>query len=433
MRLTVPWGIFGSGNIGDEAMLNGFAVLVKAYPRRLSVRIASENPAHAAAAEPAFQYYSQNSEGLKKWRATWRSRGQLIVGDTPIMDHFDGWPLEELSRFVDAANQERKPIVFLGTGTETLQHESSKRIVKECLGPAVVHWSVRSARDSARLQEYGVDPARIKVAADLAWLLEASGKEFGQGQFQQLGLKSSGVLIGVSFTREAFVHQQSAALPARLAHVLDALVEEYDARIVFFCNEVRSGAEFDHAANEEIRALMVHRAATYSVRNNYWTPAQMLSLIGNCDYTIGMRYHFCLFSALQGIPFVAIKRSDKVDDLCWQLDWPHAVSLDDVTPTHVRKVFSAMQAGRKQLGAALEAGTQQMREKARLNSAALDAICSASARVGREPATACRTFVSAVKWNVQDFGTRIKARLPLPIRSALRAGKSWLKGSRRES
>jgi polysaccharide pyruvyl transferase WcaK-like protein len=379
MRLTVPWGIFGSGNIGDEAMLNGFAALVKGYPRKLSVWIASENPAHAAAAEPAFRYYSQRSGRIEKWRAKWRSRGHLIVGDTPVMDVLGGWPLEELSHLVKSATLEQRPIAFLGTGTETLQLESSKRIVEECLAPAVVHWSVRSERDLARLQEYGVDPARINVAADLAWLLRRSSSDFGQQEFRELGLEGSALRIGVSFTREAFVHHQSAGLPGRLAQILDALVEEYDAKIIFFCNEVRAGAEFDQAATEEIRALMSHREATYAVANNYWTPAQMLSLIGNCDYTFGMRYHFCLFSALQGIPFIAIKRSGKVDDLCWQLDWPHAVSLNDVTPECVRKAFSAMRAGGKQLAAKLDEGTQQLREKARLNIAALDKVCGASA------------------------------------------------------
>jgi polysaccharide pyruvyl transferase WcaK-like protein len=377
MKLTVPWGIFGYGNIGDEAMLNGFAALVEGYPRKLSVWIASQNPVQATAAEPAFRYYSQNSGRIEKWRATWRSRGQLIVGDTPIMDVLGSWPLEELSQLVRSASLEQRPIAFLGTGTETLQHESSKRIVKETLAPAVAHWSVRSERDRARLQEYGVDPARINVAADLAWLLQASPKDFGQREFKEIGLEGSGPRIGVNFTREAFVHQQSAGLPARLAQILDALVEEYGARIVFLCNEVRAGAEFDHAANEEIRGLMTHREATYSVANNYWTPAQMMSLIGNCDYTISMRYHFCLFSALQGIPFVAIKRAGKVDDLCWQLDWPHAVSLDEVTEACVTKVFLAMRADEKQLGAKLDARAQQMRKQANLNSAALDAVYEA--------------------------------------------------------
>jgi polysaccharide pyruvyl transferase WcaK-like protein len=426
MRLTVPWGGFGYGNIGDEAMLNGFAALVKGYPRKLSVHVASQNLAYAAATEPAFRYFPQSGGGLGKWWATWRSRGHLIVGDTPIMDVLGSWPLEELSHLVKAATLEQRPIAFLGTGTETLQLASSRRIVKECLAPAVVHWSVRSERDRARLQEYGVDPLRINVAADLAWLLQPSPKDFGQRGFRELGLEGPALRIGVNFTREAFVHERSAGLPARIARVLDALVEEYDARIVFFCNEVRSGAEFDKAANEEIRALMAHGEATYAVADNFWTPAQMLSLIGNCDYTISMRYHFCLFSALQGIPFIAIKRSDKVGDLCWQLDWPHGVSLDDVTPECVMKVFSAIRAGGKQLGATLKARTQPMCEQAKLNGAALDAICSASAPVRWEPAMACRTFASAVKWDIQDFGPRIKAQLPTPIRSVLRAVRSWL-------
>jgi polysaccharide pyruvyl transferase WcaK-like protein len=381
MRLTVPWGGFGYGNIGDEAMLNGFAALVKGYPRKLSVRVASQNLAYAAATEPAFRYFLQSGGSFAKWWATWRSRGHLVVGDTPIMDRLGAWPLEELSQLVKSTTLGRRPIAFLGTGTETLQLESSKRIVKECLAPVVVHWSVRSERDRARLHEYGVDPRRINVAADLAWLLQASPKDFGQREFRKLGLEGPALKIGVNFTREAFVHRQSAGLPGRLAQVLDALVEEYDAKIVFFCNEVRSDAEFDKAANDEIRALMAHGEATFAVANNFWTPAQMLSLIGNCDYTISMRYHFCLFSALQGIPFIAIKRSDKVDDLCWQLDWPHGVSLDDVTPECVRKVFSAIQAGGKQLGATLEAQTQPMREQARLNSVALYALCDASASV----------------------------------------------------
>ena len=46
----------------------------------------------------------------------------------------------------------------------------------------------------------------------------------------------------------------------------------------------------------------------------------MMSLIANCRLTLGMRYHFCLFSALQDVPFVALQRSDKVADLCWDLD-----------------------------------------------------------------------------------------------------------------
>jgi 2-oxo-4-hydroxy-4-carboxy-5-ureidoimidazoline decarboxylase len=65
--------------------------------------------------------------------------------------------------------------------------------------------------------------------------------------------------------------------------------------------------------------------------NDYRTPGQMMGLIGKCQLAIGMRYHFCLFAAIQGVPFLAIKRSDKVADLCEDLRWKHGAGLDQLT------------------------------------------------------------------------------------------------------
>jgi hypothetical protein len=37
-----------------------------------------------------------------------------------------------------------------------------------------------------------------------------------------------------------------------------------------------------------------------------------------------------LFSALQGVPFLAIQRSDKVRDLCADIEWPFGLALGSV-------------------------------------------------------------------------------------------------------
>jgi polysaccharide pyruvyl transferase WcaK-like protein len=378
MRLVAPWGIFGSGNIGDEAMLKGFASLVKSYPHFLSIRIASQNPAHVTTVEPTFCYYHQNGRSLSKLWTMWRSEGQLIVGDTPINDRLGSWPLEDLSRLVEAARSRKQSVAFIGVGTEPLHEERSKRIMRETLAPSVTHWSVRSTRDYVRLQEYGVDPARISVACDLAWLLKPVDSAFGEQYFRRLGLEGSALTIGTNFTSETFVRRESPDLLARSAQVLDALVDQYDANIVFFCNEVRPTDGFDKVANDEVRALMTHREATYVVTNEYWTPSQMQSLIGMCNYTIGMRYHFCVFSALQGVPFIAIERTEKVGDLCWQLEWPYGVSFGDLTTTRVLGIFSEMMARGTELLEALESRVHRMRDQAGLNSTALDAMSSES-------------------------------------------------------
>jgi SAM-dependent methyltransferase len=60
------------------------------------------------------------------------------------------------------------------------------------------------------------------------------------------------------------------------------------------------------------------------------------------------------------------------------------------------------------------------------------AAWAGTGRKGRtvEVAAACRTLAPALRWQIQDFGARMKGHLPSPIRSALRAGKSWFKPAR---
>ncbi len=379
MRITLPWGIFGHGNIGDEAMLQGFASLVRGYPRELSISVAAHNPDHARLAEGTFRYYKQNGRSFSRWWALHRGEAELIVGDTPIGDRLGSWPLHELLHLVRSAVTRRRPIAFLGIGTEGLRLESSKEIVSQSLAQDVAHWSVRSQRDRARLQEYGVDPSRINVAGDLAWLLETVTDNFGEKVFKKMGLDQQTLTIGVNFTDEAFVQEEAPDLPTRAAQLLDALIEQFGAKLVFFCNEIREGPGFDKVANEKIRSLMIHGEDSFAVENRYWTPGQMLSLVGMCDFTLSMRYHFCLFSALQQVPFIAIKRSDKVDDLCWQLDWPYAVSLTEIATPRVLELLSTMRGCRSHLTELLAHRAQRLRDQALSNRESLDAVCSPAA------------------------------------------------------
>ena len=376
MRLSVPWGIFGYGNIGDEAMLKGFRHLVDGYPRKLDVQIASQNPGHATAVEPGFRYYKQNGISFRKWWAARRSRAQLIVGDTPIADRLGRWPLEELAHLAEDASRKKQPLAFLGTGTETLEHQVSEKLVRERLAPRVVHWSVRSERDKERLLRYGIEATRVNVAADLAWLLEPAEKEFAKTEFEKKGIRGRGPTIGVNLIDEPYSRREVPELSKRVAEVLDFLVKEHEARIVFFCNDVREAEGFDKAANQNVRIQMRHGEGTHAVENRYWSPAQMMSMIGVCDYTMSMRYHFCLFSAVQGVPFLAMQRSDKVQDLCTQIDWQNGVRLKDFAVPLVAKLFSEMQRNKSELTESLNQQTAKMREQAKLNVRALDVVCA---------------------------------------------------------
>jgi polysaccharide pyruvyl transferase WcaK-like protein len=376
MNVVLPFGFFGAGNIGDEAMLQAFASLIARYHGGLRVWVASRSPSHTARVVPSFKYYRAFGFDLRRHWAQHRAKGYALVGDTPIMDTLGAWPLSEVAPLVCAAHDQRKPVVAVGIGTERLEREESRRVVSEILAPRVQHWTVRSERDKERLATYGVDAERVTVAADLAWMLAAVPSDFGRKTLSALGLEGGGPLVGVNLTNEEFVRAREPRLFEKIGLALDALAEKYEARILFFANEVREDESFDAVANRRALACMKHRERAILIPNHYWTPQQMLALIGSCHLTISMRYHFCLFSALQSVPFIAVKRSDKLEDLCWDLNWGYGLSLAGLSVPTLLEMSADITARRASLVDRLQERVEVMRKRALRNNVALEALVS---------------------------------------------------------
>ena len=182
--------------------------------------------------------------------------------------------------------------------------------------------------------------------------------------------------IAKSWSRDVNLNERwlhTPRLKAIVADALDRLVDTVDARVLFLCNEIREGETFDKATAQSILALMKQRDHAAIVPNEYFTPQQMLSLIGCCDLTISSRYHFCLFSALQGVPFLALNRSDKVEDLCLDLHWPHALHLSDLNADHLCHLMTDLKKDRQTMSSMLAGQVEHLRHRARGNLAALDA------------------------------------------------------------
>ena len=374
MKVLAPFGFYGWGNIGDESTLQGFARLVKQHRRRLKVWVASQNPAHTAKVEPSFSYFQNGAGGLRSRWAANTAKAQVIAGGTPIMDNLGDWPLTELVPLVRSSVAARVPFACVGVGVETLRQESSRRLVTTELAPHIAHWSVRGLRDRDRLVDLGVPSARITIAADMAWLLAPVDTAFGLRTLAPLRpANDRRLVVGVNLNLERSMLQQQPRLTSIVACALDRLIETHRAAIVFLCNEIREGDTFDKAAALAVRAQMKRGDQAVMVPNEYFSPQEMQSLIGCCDLTISSRYHFCLFSALQRVPFLALTRSDKVRDLCVDLAVEGA-SLADLDVEPLWRRVTCLHEKRQRSSLALASRVDQLRARATANQLALESL-----------------------------------------------------------
>lgn len=374
MNVLAPFGFYGAGNIGDEATLQGFARLVARCPRPLRVWVGSRNPEHTARVEPSFRYFHSESDDWRRRWANYRTSAVVMPGGTPIMDCLGAWPFSELVPLIEDAGERGRPVVFVGAGTERLARDDSRRMFADRLAPHVRYWTVRCRRDEVRLLEYGVPPERVRVTADMAWLLEPVGPEWGREQLRSWGVSTGGRLLGVNLMNEKPVRERHGTLFETVARFLDRMIETEGFSVLFLANDVHENLGFDRSATLRTLAAMKHRDRTFIAPNEYWPPQRMMSLIACCDATISMRLHFCLFSAVEGVPFVALQRSDKVADLCWDLGWTFGVNLDGLGPERLVDLFDGLEKRQAEALRDLGARVPALRERAGTNMAALEAL-----------------------------------------------------------
>lgn len=372
MRAAAPFGFYGFGNTGDEGTLQGFARLLEGSGRPFRVTMASQNPKHTRRVEPAFLYHQYHGHIGKFWPrvAAHMADAYVFAGGTPIQDGLGDWPLSAVAPMVEHGNRWGKSSVFVGIGVEGLTRESSRQIMRERIIPLTAFWSVRSERDRVRLLELGAHPDKVVTAADMAWLLPRADLSYGQ---KILGdaLKDGKPLLGVNINAETALLARSPKFFDHLAAALDTLIEKHGLRVVFLFNETREEPTYDLAAAREVIKRMRHPQDTVVTPNTYLSPKEMMSLIGCCAATITTRYHFCLFSALQGVPFLALTRSDKVSDLCADLDWSHALMPEAIEPTAVAASASALIENHDVLAASFADPIEVMKGRAWKNLAAL--------------------------------------------------------------
>ncbi len=222
--------------------------------------------------------------------------------------------------------------------------------------------TVRDRQSLQLLEEIGIQ-REIKLTADPAVLLEPERLE-NEDALRMEAVDPEATLIGFS------VRELGPAAPdididhyhRLVANAADFFVDRFDAEVVFFPLERRM---HDVQHSHGVVAQMSHAQRAAVLKNEY-SPGQMVSLLANFDFTVGMRLHFLIFSALAGVPFMGLPYATKINGFLDELRL-EALGLENISAGQLIARIDRAWGMRDELRKRIGENISEMKNRAREN------------------------------------------------------------------
>jgi polysaccharide pyruvyl transferase CsaB len=312
-------GSYGGLNLGDEAILE--AILrplredMNAQAVVFSRNVKDTKRRHQVDAVPVRSLTRDES------REAVRGLDLLVFGGGGILYDEEA---QVYLREANLAHELKVPVMAYGLSAGPLVKPHNRDAVRESLNRCAAI-TVRDRRGQRLLQDLGVE-VPVRVTADPALLLQP--QPFPEELWQREGLERAERLVAFS------VREPGPAAPdldiehyhALVANAADFVVDRLDAEVVFVPMErARVDVQHGHA----VAGKMQHAARTTVLKGEY-TSGQMLALFTRFEFAIGMRLHFLMFAARQGVPFVSLPYASKVEGFIEELEMPAPPVLSDL-------------------------------------------------------------------------------------------------------
>lgn len=302
IRRVAISGSYGGYNLGDEAILE---VIIRELRAALPVEITVfSRDAHDTTARHGVAAVHRQGLSRRQAKLLLSSMDLFVLGGGGIL--YDG-EAGGFLREVCLAHEVGTPVMVYAISAGPLRDPSTRTEVRDALEPAAVI-TVRDQATRQLFEEIGIQH-EILVTADPALLLEPEPLTLDE-LLRREALDPAERLIGFS------VREPGPAAPdldivhyhRLLANAADFMVDRLDAEVVFFPMERRA---YDVQHSHAVVGQMSHAQRATVLKHSY-TPGQILSLLRRFDFTVGMRLHFLIFSALAGVPFLALPYATKV-------------------------------------------------------------------------------------------------------------------------
>jgi len=346
-------GYFGFQNIGDEAILAAMTQHLREVSPDPEIVVLSENPILTEKLHNVSAVSRTDLLGISRELAD----ADLFIsgGGGLLQDVTSSRSVPYYLGLVTLAKAMRKPVFFYAQGIGPLNLKFSRFLVKT-VGNLVETIVVRDEPSLKLLESLGVTRPGMCVAADPAFGLEpGDGVRKGSELLHASGIPThGGPLVIVSVRPWVKVPGYIQAVAA----ACDDLVKAYGAVVVYVPFHRGQDAPICQACIE----LMQERAYMLDC---HMLPGEILSIMEDADFAIGMRYHSLVFAIATATPFVALSYDPKVDGLLSIVGEKPGLSQDDCCVDSLSRHVNDAWHRREQMKARFSALAPELAESAK--------------------------------------------------------------------
>jgi polysaccharide pyruvyl transferase CsaB len=317
-------GYFGSGNLGDDAILLGF---VHNLGDGFDITILSGAP------EETYRNYGLRSVPRKDLKAVDEAIKKCDVlvfpGGSIFQDVTSLKSVAYYSQLVKKAKQAGKRVYLLGQGVGPLNRFLGKRMAATAFSSADVI-TVRDPSSASALQSLGIK-GHVRVTADAAFLLRPGGDPEGQ-------TFTVGNMTTVGISPRPYGKDRKAI--CRLFGDL--------AKLLFQNNMMPVLIEMDR--NEDgplIQEIAKTQGGKVPDIRRLQTPMQVQQRMARMDSVIAMRLHGGILAATVGVPPFMISYDPKVAAFAKLMELGAAPNVEGLTGQRLFEQFMSFQRDRE--------------------------------------------------------------------------------------
>ncbi|MBI4820045.1 MAG: polysaccharide pyruvyl transferase family protein [Deltaproteobacteria bacterium] len=313
IRVVLGFEFYGSGNIGDDLMLDGFLSELQETELELSCCAMATHQLDALRVRFPRILWLEASAGLKE-RLIRDSDVWLGVGGTPFQASSGPWLMNRILRDLEWVERHGKSAFMIGVGSErelTLL-PAHRELIRRCIRRV---WTRDEATRAYLEERVGLSADQVRLGADLANI--SLGEAF-------VGTQRIGETLGVNFYSEKISR-------ADISGLRTFSFEASRARPVrFFANELRP--EYEARVYRQVigpwgRVPFMTRPSFFGPEYRAQSTSSMLRHFLDYECVLSSRYHALLTASWAGARVCALERaSSKVSALANELDFPYVKS-----------------------------------------------------------------------------------------------------------